>query len=418
MKHLITKGNTFYAVLTVPSEVRHVIGRVRFFQSTKTGNEKDALVRASILIHGWKSEISKARGRLPDLKDNFWVNLRNDHINAPDEGTRSVIQDIAEAAVLKLEDQEQASQLYKFSTNQSGPVLAPLVADWKSAQRGGQKTIDQKYRDLEKLAAHFFCLEALQPQKIKVWTDKLMLEGATYSSFVRIGGACHSFWAYLQNANIVPMVAPDPFVGSFKLALKQAVRTDTGRSGSAYTAEQMTMIYVEALKLKDKALADLIALGAYSGARVEELGRLTKETCKDGIFNITISKTVAGIRQVPIHPAVAPLVARLLEASTDGYLLPSTSDNQYGLRMPALGQKFTRLKTSLGFGTGHVFHSTRSTLITLMQQAGVPEGIAADVVGHGKKTMTYGLYSAGSSIAQKFGEAISKVSYPGALGKP
>ena len=46
------------------------------------------------------------------------------------------------------------------------------------------------------------------------------------------------------------------------------------------------------------------------------------------------------------------------------------------------------------------------------------KGIAADVVGHDKKTMTYGLYSAGSSIAQMFGEAISKVSYPGALGKP
>ena len=187
------------------------------------------------------------------------------------------------------------------------------------------------------------------------------------------------------------MESPDPFVGSFKLALKAAVRTETGRSGSSYTAEQMTAIYTEALKYKDRSLADLIALGAYTGARVEELGRLTKETCMGGMFTIEKSKTSAGIRQVPIHPSVAPLVARMLEASKDGYLVPSTSENQYDLRMAALGKKFTRLKSGLGFGRDHVFHSTRSTLITLMDQAGIPEGISADVVGHDKKTMTYGL---------------------------
>jgi hypothetical protein len=44
-----------------------------------------------------------------------------------------------------------------------------------------------------------------------------------------------------------------------------------------------------------------------------------------------------------------------------------------------------------------------------MQQAGVPEGIAADVVGHEKKTITYGLYASGSEEKQKL-DALSKVS--------
>ena len=57
-----------------------------------------------------------------------------------------------------------------------------------------------------------------------------------------------------------------------------------------------------------------------------------------------------------------------------------------------------------------MFHSIRNTVSTLLDQAGVQESIAADILGHEKKTMTYGLYSGGSSMAQKI-EAIEKINY-------
>ena len=38
---------------------------------------------------------------------------------------------------------------------------------------------------------------------------------------------------------------------------------------------------------------------------------------------------------------------------------------------------------------------------TVSEQAGVPEGITADIVGHEKQTMTYGLYSGGTSVKQR-----------------
>jgi len=47
----------------------------------------------------------------------------------------------------------------------------------------------------------------------------------------------------------------------------------------------------------------------------------------------------------------------------------------------------------------------------------LPPLIAADILGHEKKTMSYGLYSSGSSHKQK-AEAIAKVTYAVALGKP
>jgi len=50
---------------------------------------------------------------------------------------------------------------------------------------------------------------------------------------------------------------------------------------------------------------------------------------------------------------------------------------------------------------------------TLLENAGVPEDITADILRHEKKTLSYGLYSSGSSMDRKI-EAIEKLVYPGA----
>lgn len=60
------------------------------------------------------------------------------------------------------------------------------------------------------------------------------------------------------------------------------------------------------------------------------------------------------------------------------------------------------------------FHYIRKTLITLLENAGVPEGVAADIVGHEKQTMTYGLYSMGSNLENKR-EVLAKAVYPAPL---
>lgn len=69
-----------------------------------------------------------------------------------------------------------------------------------------------------------------------------------------------------------------------------------------------------------------------------------------------------------------------------------------------------------GVSAAHVFHSTRNTLAILMERAGVARGIAADIVGHDKKTMT-GLYISGSAKEHKLA-AISTVVYSAPLSTP
>lgn len=65
----------------------------------------------------------------------------------------------------------------------------------------------------------------------------------------------------------------------------------------------------------------------------------------------------------------------------------------------------------MGYPDDKVFHSIRKTVGTPLEQAAVLEGVAADILGHDKNTITYGLYSGGSSVEQKR-DAVNKLKYP------
>jgi hypothetical protein len=55
-------------------------------------------------------------------------------------------------------------------------------------------------------------------------------------------------------------------------------------------------------------------------------------------------------------------------------------------------------------------HSIRKAMARLLENADVPENVSADILGHDKSTMTYGLYSGGTSLKTKR-EANEKLRY-------
>ena len=58
-----------------------------------------------------------------------------------------------------------------------------------------------------------------------------------------------------------------------------------------------------------------------------------------------------------------------------------------------------------------MIHSIRKTLTTLLENAGISENLAADIVGHEKPRITYGRYSGGANLDVKR-DALEKISYP------
>ena len=410
----------WFAVVMIPKDLRQTLGLVKFIQSLKTHNKQEAQFRALPLISRWKAEIKKARGNTSAVSDEALM-WKRDIDNATDgdehnHGTKDVIVEalIERAEVLAItRGSAKAAEFFGTAMGQRTP-LRPLYDEWKAQLGLAPKTIDQMSRDVDKMVNHFKALEALTPRSVKLWVDGLALEGSTHSSLDRNLKACKSLWKYLRRSSVVELDRADPFVNVMSLITEKVSKNKQGRV--AFEPASIAKIYQAALEIKDQPLADTIALGAYTGARINELACLkVTDVTESGSIKITSSKTKAGVREIPIHPALVDVVRRLCRDSNSGYLIPSESANQYGNRGDPLSKRFGRLKNSMGFTKGsEVFHSIRKTIITLMENAGVAEGVAADIVGHEKQTMTYGLYSTGSMLEIKR-EALSKATYPAPL---
>jgi integrase len=130
----------------------------------------------------------------------------------------------------------------------------------------------------------------------------------------------------------------------------------------------------------------------------------------DGVqcFDFLESKSRASERIVPIHPSLLPTIDRLSKASTDGFLIHTTSRDRYGKRSHAISKAFGRLRTAAGFSKLHVFHSFRHTVVTALIRADVPDALVKELVGHETGSVTHDVYSKGASTKQKL-DAIAKL---------
>jgi len=396
--------NTWFATLHVPKDVRDRIGKSKFFKSLETSNKKIACDRAKLIIGEWKAEIAKARGNLDSYTiEALRVNKAIKEANSDNEkeALTYLADDIAEKISRKMGEGE-AKSFMDVATGKKTPI-EPLLDGWEASLNDVKDKTRYMFRgDVQKLNKRFKNVESLSKRNTKIWISELS-ETLSAGTIKRLLTACSSFWKYLQTKQIVDIEKDSPFQG-FKLK-SDAV------SYKPFDVEDLVSLYKKA-EADDKPLADLIKLASYTGARLEELCQLRLEdVTQSNSLKIREAKTKAGVREVPIHSKIIELVNRLKSESKDGFLIPSSSKNKLGKRGDSLGKRFGRLKTDAGFGKEHVFHSIRKILVTLLEQAKVSENITADIVGHEKPRITYGLYSGGNTLEDKR-EAIERIHYP------
>ena len=103
-----------------------------------------------------------------------------------------------------------------------------------------------------------------------------------------------------------------------------------------------------------------------------------------------MQKTEAGVRDVPLHPAIAGLIDELVaQADREGWLIP-VKKNKYNDRGDAIGKRFTRLKQELGYDERHVFHSIRHTVVHSFRKAGCDLEMRDKLMGHANRTVGAG----------------------------
>ncbi|WP_460163471.1 tyrosine-type recombinase/integrase [Pseudomonas sp. S2_F03] len=332
---------------------------------------------------------------------------------------------------LKTSMQHRLSTDFKL-TNEQGQELETLVKDpanykarspitklrlasfrtYRLEHHVALKTVNQQESKLLNLSEHLQTTGTkLDFDSVNTWLHAMTLSSKTKQQYLLAGS---QFWQWAQQHEPQWRQTfkghPNPFEKHILPTLKGKAKLDAKRK--AFTIAEVGTLYVAAKEQNIGALPDLILLGAYTGARIEELCQLRTEhlITVDGVqmFDIVDSKTVAGIRQVPVHPNLTVSVNRLAKASTDGYLVPTDSNNKYGIRSDALSKAFGRLKTNMGFDRTRVFHSIRATVITSLVRADVADRLIKELVGHETGTVTFDVYSDGSSPKQKL-KAISKL---------
>lgn len=165
-------------------------------------------------------------------------------------------------------------------------------------------------------------------------------------------------------------------------------------------------------------------LALYTGMRANEIAETRIEDVHSTHIHIPEGKTESSVRDVPLHPVIRPLVASLKAEAAEaaakakkgqdsGYLVPNLNrggeDNK---RSHCFSKAFGyHVRRKLGItDTGLVFHSLRKNFSRALEEAGVSENQAQQIVGHKKQSLTYGLYSQGVSL-EKLQLAVEKVSY-------
>lgn len=292
------------------------------------------------------------------------------------------------------------------------PSRLKAFREFRESRGGKDKHVDQQVSKMTVLSG-FLKKESLPLNfdTVDLWLKSLNLAPATLSQYLMAGTA---FWKwaikYDEGWREEYKDKVNPFTGH---DLPQGGGSETaGQDREMYTPDDAVKLHQAALQKKDQPLADLILLGWYTGGRIEELCKLTKDSVitVDGIqcFDFPKSKSKASKRVVPIHPSLLPTINRLIKDSADNFLIPVSSSGPYDKRSHAISKAFGRLRDKAGFSKLHVFHSFRHTAVTELIRADVPDALAKELIGHETGSVTHDVYSKGASTEQKLA-AISKL---------
>ena len=414
--HIEKRYNTYFAVLTIPKDVRPILGKSKFFETTGTGNLKVAESLAALKVIKWQYEIDNARNPSEDPILNSAQELNRLLKTSP----RHQVEEIIEEEESRIRDAsgEFVSDIFASVAKGKSKVLKELISGWREYQnRKGlqEKTIEQMERDIKSIIEFLPTSALLNKTNINAWFKYISKDKKlTAPSVTRIYGAGRNFFEYLKVIEEISSEVLNPFVvpNEFKVSKKSNSKAIYKREKrKEFTVVDIEKLHKASISKGDQSLADLIFIAAYTGARIEEICSLrqTDINLKKKSLTIEDSKTEAGKREIPIHSKLFPKIKELMDKKGE-YLIPNLTFNKYQDRSNAIGKRFSSLKTKLGYGKNFVFHSIRKTFSTELDNAGVFEPTAAKILGHKIQTMSYGVYSGGANL-EVMRKAISKISF-------
>lgn len=413
MKNLVKIGETWYAEVRVPLDVKPLLGRGKFRRTTGCKDRKNAEIEAAPWVAEWKKQIRDARAnpeaaleRLAQLRaltlqqtadEDFWAYEEeiDSKISSP-TGKRlgwTEAELSAEDYLWDLQNKLKPSEYKYYHDIYSGVEGVPIgifIEKWiqEEYSKNTPRTRQEARTAIKHVAKWFPTIKDFTVHRRLTW---LRQEKRSKKTVEKNVGYVRSYWRWLRDHQLVGQSEPNPFAhGDITFPKTLANR----KQRQPFSLPELKCLERAIAEKGDDELMRYFLISAYTGMRLAEIAQLTKSSIErhDGIDCIRVkldAKTIASSGRLIPYPSH-------LEAAVT---LPDTADPA-DEGMP-VGKRFGRLKTAAGYGPEKVFHSIRKTVSTVFEQQGISEGIAADILGHEKQTMTYGLYSGGTSIAQR-----------------
>ena len=384
------KSGIWQAELRVPREVRPVIGKTRFAKSMGTRNKREAVLRAAPLLEQWQSDIELAKS------DPHALIAKQAQRNA-EQAFRPLSQEsgVAEDHLAWLRNLPP-SKASKYETIEwgSGMPLPAYMESFIQSHYTKPDTRSEARRYVLEATIFMPTLESLTKLNAQRWlTEEECKEPSArraLKTMQKATGYLAEYVAWLQYRNLVDQSIANPFRG-----LHYPKTLMRPKKYEALTYGEICLLRAAAVSKGDDLMVRYIDIARFTGMRLSEIGALTSDSIEfvDGIACFRVrsdAKTAASAnRLIPISKSLKGLVDL-----TD--LDMQNTEN-------AVGKRFGRLKRQVlqdGASRYKCFHSIRKFVVTTLEQAGISEGIAADLVGHEKPNITYNVYSNGSSVAQ------------------
>jgi len=159
------------------------------------------------------------------------------------------------------------------------PITPAMLDSWSKhlvGQLKNQKVRDSQISKVKRLSSWLSeKRKKLDFDSVDVFIREVSSARETRSKYLSAGRAFWK-WAKKYNSRFRESYAgkPCPFDGHDL----PRVGKEAGESYEGFTVAEANILYAKASTKKDKSLAYLIAFGAYTGARLEEIGRITKGT--------------------------------------------------------------------------------------------------------------------------------------------
>jgi integrase len=409
-------GNTYYARVRVPRTLEKYVGQTHIRQSLKTGDRVEANRRKHAVVGRIKQTLAELSSnpaktqQLPGISYSDSRAWREDLMKAEEAGDHDlhgvILDHVIEKAkeIERLNGEARASKWFKSATR-TNETLTDLLDRWLDSTDYKESTKEGHRKALRDLLSYLEDEDATpadvtRKTAIAYIDNDLTQKGYAHTTIRDRLASFVGFWRWLEGRAEVPPNL-NPWTSHRVSKEKNKGSTPPKRS---YSDDELLKLLEGTPATRGwptyAYLPDLMILGLYSGARIDELCSLTADDvdCHESHCFITIkmSKTRAGERPVAFtHPAPIAVLKRRMEGRVSGQgVFPELSPGGIDDKLSASAVKaYGRYRRACGVPDGTDFHSFRRLVITTLEHASVDQVSIARFVGHKIGTMAGDTYS-------------------------